>query len=232
MIVIVVGASMWAFIIGNLASLLSSLDATKTAFWNRVEMVTQFLRGRGVPPEVNENVRGYYEYTWGRYRGTDELNLLADLPPQLRLEVLLHLAHDVLERVPLFRHCGPVLRNELLLALKPTIVTPGGLAVRQGELADGLYFVGRGSLEVTSEGGSTSHGTLEAGDYFGDLSLLLGERRTASARAITYCDLLVLPKGDFERIKNDYSEFREALKALSSERTEKISALVLSGAVL
>jgi hypothetical protein len=68
--------------------------------------------------------------------------------------------------------------------------------------------------------------------HFGDLSLLLGERRTASARATGYCDLLVLPKTEFERIKLDYPEFRDALKSLSSERSKKVSALVLSGAVL
>ena len=232
MLVIVIGASMWAFIIGNFASLLSNLDSTQTAFWTRVELVTQFLRSRGVPPDVNENVRGFYEYTWGRYRGADERHLLTDLPAPLRLEVLSHLAHEVLERVPLFRHCGDVLRDELLLALEPTIMTPGGLAVREGEMANGIYFVSRGTVEVLSDAGVTSHGTLEEGDYFGDLSLLLGERRTASARALTYCDLLVLPKREFERIKYDYPEFREALKALSSERSEKISALVLSGAIL
>jgi voltage-gated potassium channel len=232
MLVILIGASMWAFIIGNIASLLSSLDSAKTSFWNRVELVTQFLRSRRVPQEVNENVRAYYEYTWSRYRGANERNLLADLPAPLRLEVLTHLAHEVLERVPLFRHCGPVLRNELLMALEPTIVTPGGFAVREGEMANGIYFISRGSVEVLSDNGATSHGTLEDGDYFGDLSLLLGERRTASAKALTYCDLLVLPKREFERIKRDYDEFRQALKTLSSERSEKISALVLSGAVL
>ena len=232
MIVILIGASMWAFIIGNIASLLSSLDSAKTTFWNRVELVTQFLRSRRVPQEVNENVRGYYEYTWSRYRGANERNLLADLPAPLRLEVLTHLAHEVLERVPLFRHCGPVLRHELLMALEPTIMTPGGFAVREGEMANGIYFISRGTIEVLSDNGATSHGTLEDGDYFGDLSLLLGERRTASAKAVSYCDLLVLPKGEFERIKHDYAEFREALKTLSSERSEKISSLVLSGAVL
>jgi hypothetical protein len=232
MLVILIGASMWAFIIGNIASLLSSLDSAKTTYWNRVDLVTQFLRSRRVPPEVNEHVRGYYEYTWSRYRGADERNLLADLPRPLRLEVLTHLAHEVLERVPLFRHCGPALRNELLLSLQPTTVIPGGYSVREGETADGIYFISRGAIEVLSKDGTKSHGTLEDGDYFGDLSLLLGERRTASARASTYCDLLVLPKREFERIKHDYSDFREALKTLSSERTEKISALVLSGAVL
>jgi hypothetical protein len=228
MLVILIGASMWAFIIGNIASLLSSLDSAKTTFWNRVELVTQFLRSRRVPQEVNESVRGYYEYTWSRYRGANERNLLADLPAPLRLEVLTHLAHEVLARVPLFRHCGPVLRNELLMALEPTIITPGGFAVREGEMANGIYFIGRGTIEVLSDDGAASHATLEDGDYFGDLSLLLGERRTASAN----CDLLVLPKGEFERIKHDYAEFREALKTLSSERSEKTSSLVLSGAVL
>jgi CRP-like cAMP-binding protein len=118
------------------------------------------------------------------------------------------------------------------MALEPTIITPGGFAVREGEMANGIYFISRGTIEVLSDDGATSHGTLEDGDYFGDLSLLLGERRTASAKAVSYCDLLVLPKGEFERIKHDYAEFREALKTLSSERSEKTSSLVLSGAVL
>jgi CRP-like cAMP-binding protein len=99
-------------------------------------------------------------------------------------------------------------------------------------MATGIYFISRGTIEVLSGEGKTSHGILEDGDYFGDLSLILGERRTASARALTYCDLLVLPKREFERIKRDYDEFREALKTMSSERSEKTSALVLSGAVL
>lgn len=232
MLVILIGAAMWAFIIGNIASLLSSLDTAKTTFWNRVDVVTQFLRSRKVPPEVNEKVRRYYEYTWGRYRGADERGLLEDLPPPLRLEVLTHLAHEVLERVPLFRHCGGALRDELLLSLEPTVVTPGSYAAREGETANGMFFIIRGTIEVVSRDDANIHGTLEHGDYFGDLSLVLGERRTASARALTFCDLLVLPKREFERIKHDYSEFREALKSMSSERSEKISALVFSGAVL
>jgi voltage-gated potassium channel len=230
--VILLGASIWAFFIGNIASLLSNLDSTKSLFWGRVESVMQFLRSRQVPQDVREDVQDNYEYIWGRYRGTSGQSLLADLPAPLRLEVLTHLACEVLERVPLFRHCSPVFRNELLMALEQLIVTPGGLIVREGEVANGTYFISRGTVEVLSDGETTPHGTLEDGDYFGDLSLLLGERRTASARALTYCDVFVLPKRELERIKRDYEEFRDALKSLSSERSEEISDLVLSGAVL
>lgn len=230
--VILLGASIWAFFIGNIASLLSKLDAAKSAFWGQVDSVTQYLRSRRVPTEINEQVQSYYEYIWSRYRGANEHSLLTNLPAPLRLEVLFHLARELLERVPLFRNSGPVLRNELLLALKPLVVIPGGFIVREGEVANGIFFISRGTVEVVSGGGEVSHGTLEDGDYFGDLSLLLSERRKASVKALTYCDIFVLPKADFERIKRDYDEFREALKALSSERSEKISALVLSGAVL
>jgi CRP-like cAMP-binding protein len=87
-------------------------------------------------------------------------------------------------------------------------------------------------MEITSRQGTRSHGTLEPGDYFGDLSLLLGERRTASVSAITHCDVFVLARSDFDRIKTEYPEFREVLKTISSEKSERLSDLVLDGIVL
>ena len=109
--VILLGASIWAFFIGNIASLLSNLDSTKSLFWGRVESVMQFLRSRQVPQDVREDVQDCYEYIWGRYRGTSGQSLLADLPAPLRIEVMTHLAGEVLERLPLFRHSSPVFRN-------------------------------------------------------------------------------------------------------------------------
>jgi hypothetical protein len=230
--VMLLGASLYAFVIGNIASLLSRIDSAKADFWNRVETVTQYLRTRGVPAEVNANVQGYYEYLWTRYRGANEQVLLSDLPASLRLDVMAHLTSELTERVPLFRHCGPALQNVLLMALEPQIIVPGGTVVRAGEKADGIYFIGRGTMRVISAEGEETDVTLAEGDYFGDLSLLLGERRTASVRAVTYCDLFFLRRDRFETIREDYAEFSDALKALSSSRSEKLSMLVLDGHVL
>ena len=44
--------------------------------------------------------------------------------------------------------------------------------------------------------------------------------------------MFLLPKADFERIKVEYQEFRDVLKRISSEKTEKTSDLVLDGVVL
>jgi voltage-gated potassium channel len=46
MLVMLLGASIYAFIIGNIASLFVSLDSAKANFWNRIEAVNQYLRSR------------------------------------------------------------------------------------------------------------------------------------------------------------------------------------------
>ena len=89
-----------------------------------------------------------------------------------------------------------------------------------------------GSAEILSDEGRRGHGTLSAGDHFGDLSLMLGEKRTASVTASTYCDVFILEHEDFNRIKREYSELREVLKKVSSEKSEKMSSLMFDGVVL
>jgi hypothetical protein len=232
MFVMLLGASTYAYLIGNVASLVNNIDSAKAVFWNRVESATQYLRARRVPSDVTEHVHNYYEYIWTRNRGVSETALFHDLPTALRLEVILNLTGDLLDGVPLFRHSGSALRNELLMALEPQIVGPQNAIVLEGETADGMYFVSRGTIDVVSNHGDTVHGQLERGDYFGDLSLLLNERRTASAVAKTYCDVFFLGKNDFERIKQQYPEFRETLKKVSSEKSEKLMSFVLDGVVL
>jgi voltage-gated potassium channel len=232
MVVMLLGASLYAFLIGNIASLLSSLNAAKASFWNRIEGINQYLRSRRVPHKLNEQVRNYYEYLWAHHRGIKEDVLFEDLPGPLRLEVLLSLTNELLEKVPLFKYSTQTLRNVLLLALKAETFAPGGYIVREGELGKSIYFISRGTAEITSNEGKNTHGILEDGDYFGDLSLILNEKRTASVQALTYCEIFILTKSDFDSIKNEYPEFKNVLKKMSSEKTEKISTLVLDSIIL
>jgi voltage-gated potassium channel len=231
-LVMVLGASMYALIIGSIASLVSSVDSAKSGFWNRVDGLNQYLRTRDLPPELYDQIQDYHDYIWDRYRGVSAKEFLSDLPDSLRLEVLFHLTSDLIDRVPLFRHAEEAMRNALLMALEPQVYVPGSHVVREGELGNGIYFVSRGQLTIASEGGTRSHGDLAPGDYFGDLSLLLGERRTASVQALTNCDVLHLSTAEFNRLKDEYSEFRDLLKTISSEKSEKLAALVLDGCVL
>jgi hypothetical protein len=231
-VVILLGASGYAFIIGNIASLLSGLDAGKTRYFDRLEAIDRYLHARDVPGELAQRVRNYYDYLWAERRGQRETELFHDLPRPLRLEVLRQLTHDLQERVPLFRHCDEVLRNVLLQALEPQVVPPDVQIVSVGELPDAVYFISRGEAEVLSEDAGSPHAVLGPGDVFGLLPLVLGERRGATVRSRTYCELFVLAGADFDRLRAAYPEFKEILKKVSREKSERTSELLLEGILL
>lgn len=63
---------------------------------------------------------------------------------------------------------------------------PGEAIIRQGDDADNFYIALEGSAEVFKarpDGEPQKVGTLGAGDYFGEIGLLTGSRRTATVRA-------------------------------------------------
>ncbi len=230
--VMLLGASIYALVIANVASLLSNLDAAKAAFHQRMAVIRQYLLARGVAPSTYDLVRDYYDYVWHRYRGSCDIEFLEDLPNSLRIEILHHLTQQLVEQVPLLRDASHTLRDALLLALKSRVFAPNTMLIRESEKGDSIMFLSKGSAEIVSLKDDKSHGHLEAGDFFGLLSLILEERRTASVRASSYCDVFVLEKDDFDRIRSEYPEFKELLASITATKTDMTAALVADGVIL
>jgi CRP-like cAMP-binding protein len=108
---------------------------------------------------------------------------------------------------------------------------PEDSIVQQGEPGNEIYFISQGVLEILSDQGKNC-GMLHEGDYFGHMSLIFKERRTATVTARTYCEIFVLGGDDFNRIKNEHAEFKEVLKKMASTDSEKASTFVLEKVVL
>lgn len=230
--IMLLGASLYAFIIGSIASLLSQIRAARNRHEERVDAVTDFLRQRQVPAELSSKVRNYYDYVWQRYSGEDSNRILDDLPGSLRREIMLHLAAEIIDTVPLFHHCTPVLRDALLDCLQARSIPPGSYINREGNPGRAIYFIVSGEVEIISLEHNRSWGEMRDGDYFGLMSLVLNEKCTATTMARAFTDLLVLSADDFERIKADYPELRDALSRASSQQTGHLSQLLLEGVVL
>jgi hypothetical protein len=231
-IIMLLGASLYAFIIGGLASLLGNLHAARNSHWEHMESVEQYLRSRHVPAALGTRVHNYYEYLWERHKGLRDSELFRDLPDSLRLDIMLHLTRDVLQQVPLFQHCSPFLRNTLLVALEPATCAPGNYLTREGQLGKSIVFITVGRVEILVGEKQTSYGELGPGDYYGHLTLALGEHRTASVRACDYCEVFILNKPSYDEISIEYPEFVAVMKKVSAQRSERTSALLLEGVVL
>lgn len=81
---------------------------------------------------------------------------------------------------------------------------PGEAVIRQGEMGSELFIVQKGELAVIvgrGEGGSVAEvARLGPGQFFGEMSLMTGEKRAATVKATTDCELVEVSKGAFQEV--------------------------------
>ena len=96
----------------------------------------------------------------------------------------------------------------------------GQLVFAQGNRARSFFIVLDGQVEVLREedGTETRVATLGKGEFFGEMALLAGGRHTASVRAKTPVDLLVMNGDDFTALTGSSSQFGELLKGVTELR--------------
>jgi len=94
---------------------------------------------------------------------------------------------------------------------------PAGTRVfHEGDNSDACYIVKEGSFRVTrehSDGRAITLATLGPGEIFGELAMLDGDKRSASAEALSDGELLALPAGDVRSLLARHPEI--ALKLVA-----------------
>jgi CRP/FNR family transcriptional regulator, cyclic AMP receptor protein len=125
-------------------------------------------------------------------------------------------AAELLHSVPLFSDLeGEELERFSQVAVPRTF--PAGTRVfHEGDSSDACYIVKTGSFRVTrehSDGRAITLATLGPGEIFGELAMLDGDKRSASAEALTDGELLALPAGDVRALLSGHPEI--ALKLVA-----------------
>jgi di/tricarboxylate transporter len=88
----------------------------------------------------------------------------------------------------------------------------GTVIVREGDVADSLYLLAHGTVEVSvlSDGADQAVASITAPATFGDFGVLLAER-TATVRAVTYVHVWRIPRLHFERLLRERPELGVAI---------------------
>jgi NADH dehydrogenase len=96
----------------------------------------------------------------------------------------------------------------------------GEVIFNQGDVGDKVYVIREGECEVLRErnGQPELLATLHAGEYFGEIAVLSDVGRTATIRARTPMNVLLIPKGDFDKLKNNVPAFAKVFVDLAAQR--------------
>ncbi len=100
---------------------------------------------------------------------------------------------------------------------------PGDVIIRQGEPATGFFVLEQGEVEVVRATDERPDGeviaTLGAGNFFGEQALLSQQPRSATVRARTAVDVLVLGRNVFSAISRSLAPLRAALTGAITRRS-------------
>lgn len=229
-IIMLLGASLYAFVIGNIASMVSNSNLAKSNFQKKVDHSISFLKQRNLPNQLLNKVNDYYQYIWDKKKGQNEGEILNGLPKPLKLEIMNNLAAKMIQKTAIFQFTGPVLRNELINALYITSYPPKTKIIEEGARVDHIYFLIEGELQIIKDNKCIA--TFSPGEYFGDLPILLNEPASASVISNSFCEMFELSKTDFIQISTHYPRIKDVLKKASRLKSQKMANLLEDGIIL
>jgi CRP/FNR family transcriptional regulator, cyclic AMP receptor protein len=122
----------------------------------------------------------------------------------------------LLRSVPLFADLAEDELERFSQVAVPRSIPAGNRVFHEGDSSDACYIVRDGKFRVTrehSDGRAITLATLGPGEVFGELAMLDGDTRSASAEALTDGELLALPANDVRNLLARHPEISVKLVA-------------------
>ena len=141
----------------------------------------------------------------------------------------------VLKSVPMFSGFSPDQLRALVTMIMRRSAPRGTAVLREGGPADCLYVVMSGRLKVLmgeADGKETILSIIGPGEFFGEMSLIDDNPRSATVIAIEACELLALTRRDFRRCLVENSNLAMAVMRVLVRRLREADRKIGSLAML
>lgn len=129
---------------------------------------------------------------------------------------------EVLKKVPFFRTLGKDGIDFIVERLKFKPFDANQTICKIGDPGDKMYIIINGQVKVVvpSEEGEEENviATLGSGDYFGEMSLLTGEPRSASVVTTEPAEMFILNKSDFDVVVERFPSVTLSMGKIMSQR--------------
>jgi voltage-gated potassium channel len=124
---------------------------------------------------------------------------------------------SIVAKVPFFRQVGASIIAEVAWLLRPLNFPAGAVVVRRGERGDCMYFIATGAVEIRLPGAPLRLGE---GDFFGEIALLTGAPRSATAVAVEPATLLRLDIVEFRELMGRRPDLARVILEAAGRRLE------------
>jgi CRP/FNR family cyclic AMP-dependent transcriptional regulator len=127
---------------------------------------------------------------------------------------------ELLRSVPLFARQGQRGIDEISRLVRVVDVPAGRRITTEGEPGRDFFVIASGTVRI--ERGGQHLRTLEAGDFLGEIALIDGGPRTATATTETNAQLLVIAQTDFGVLLERFPEIQATVLQALAERIRRL----------
>lgn len=134
-----------------------------------------------------------------------------------------------LRQVPLFAHMSEVDLKSVLFLMPVAQFAPGEVIIREGEPGDDFFVIVQGRVQITvhaTDGNELVIGEAGPGGFFGELSMLTGEPRSARVQASEHTRTLKLHRDAFLEFLERHPQAAIAVLMELGQRLHKTDSLL------
>ncbi len=137
-------------------------------------------------------------------------------------------ARTILESEPLFDCLAPEQIDELIEGSRTQRFGRGERVIEQGAAGSSMFVLlhGTASVSVSQNGAMVRVASLRMGESFGEMSLLTGEKRTATVRAEEDCEVLEISHGAMSTVLHETPDCATKLSDLLAARRIETESLL------
>lgn len=132
---------------------------------------------------------------------------------------------DLLRRVTYFEKCTDLELRQLIEYGYRQLFPGGQIICQENDLGDSFYIILSGAVEVLSQKTGTYIATLHSGEFFGEMSLLLGTPRTATVKTREDSILFVVERHDLQKLLLAQPSLADQIAEKLSERQQALRDL-------
>eukprot|EP00756_Hemistasia_phaeocysticola_P042394 Hpha_TRINITY_DN16969_c2_g1::TRINITY_DN16969_c2_g1_i1::g.52006::m.52006/K04905/KCNH2; potassium voltage-gated channel Eag-related subfamily H member 2 len=198
--------------------------------YDKMRQTLAVLQHFGVPSSLQEEMLSFQFHVLENNLGASYADLIAGLPVPMQDQVSVYIRIRHVSQVPMFSRTDMSVRAALAQALKNVVVPPEEYVIVEGEQGHEMFFLSHGFCDVTSGGTDPRFmATISKGGFFGEVALLVETKRTANIKALTFCDLFILRKYEFDVILDSFPSFADAIQEEIRKRRRRRQTLQTIG---
>lgn len=200
-----------------------AFDASGVRYMMRF-FVADYLTSDGVIEELNSRL--WYRLRRERIEIPYPTTVFISRRDETHAAVLPAEVEEVLEAVDLFQSLDAGQLEQLQRDAAVREFGRGEPVITEGGAGQTFYVVARGEVSVRAGGPHAQEvARLRRGQYFGEMSLLTGEKRSATVVAATDAVLLELDRPTFSRLFEEHPGLARRLSALLAQRRQQLRAV-------